>query len=458
MLFGLSFSALFLLAQAVVTTANPTLGSLQQHKKNLPVYPKRSLSRPTISFAPYHPSKAQIPSPSRNRTCFVQSHNDNVTDDSPYILQAIDDCNCGGHVVFTEGTKYIIGTALNLTYLSHIDLDIQGYIQFTNDTDYWQANSFKQIFQNATTFFQLGGEDVNVYGGGTLDGNGQVWYDLYAQNIYILRPVLFGTIGLKGGSISNLNLIYSPEYYNFVANSSNVVFSDIFITGFSKSNNTAKNTDGWDTYRSDSITIQNSVINNGDDCVSFKPNSTNMLVQNLHCNGSHGISVGSLGQYVGETDIVENVYVYNISMFNASDGARIKVWPGSPAELSGDLQGGGGTGSVKNVTYDTMSVSNVDYAIEITQCYGQSNFTLCNEYPSNLTISDVLFTNFQGTTSTKFEPIVGYLVCSSPNVCSNITATNINIISPQDTNQLTCLDVDDSLLAVNCTTVNKGSN
>lgn len=54
------------------------------------------------------------------------------------------------------------------------------------------------------------------------------------------------------------------------------------------------------------------------DCVSFKPNSTNILVQNLHCNGSHGISVGSLGQYKGEVDIVENVLVYNISMFNAS--------------------------------------------------------------------------------------------------------------------------------------------
>jgi hypothetical protein len=36
-----------------------------------------------------------------------------------------------------------------------------------------QENSFKQIFQNATTFFQIGGEDVNVYGDGTLDGNGQ---------------------------------------------------------------------------------------------------------------------------------------------------------------------------------------------------------------------------------------------------------------------------------------------
>ena len=222
---------------------------------------------------------------------------------------------------------------------------------------------------------------MNVYGGGTLNGNGQVWYDLYAQNDLVLRPVLFGTIGLHSGSISNLNLIYSPFWYNFVANSTDVVFSNIFITGFSKSNNTAKNTDGWDIYRSTSITIQNSNINNGDDCVSFKPNATDLLVQNMHCNGSHGISVGSLGRYIGETDIVENVLVRNVSMFNASDGARIKVWPGVPSELSGDLQGGGGTGMVNNITYDGVYIDNVDYGIEITQCYGQSNLTLCNEFP-----------------------------------------------------------------------------
>lgn len=135
------------------------------------------------------------------------------------------------------------------------------------------------------------------------------------------------------------------------------------------------------------------------DCVSFKPNSTEILVQNLHCNGSHGISVGSLGQYKNEVDIVKNVLVYNISMFNASvgvdrtflintptncmtkDGARIKVWPGVSSAMSTDLQGGGGSGSVQNITYDTMTIDNVDYAIEVTQCYGQKNLTLCNEYP-----------------------------------------------------------------------------
>lgn len=91
--------------------------------------------------------------------------------------------------------------------------------------------------------------------------------------------------------------------------------------------------------------------------------------------------MGSLGQYKGETDIVSDLLIHNISMKDASDGARIKVWPGVPSAMSGDLQGGGGTGRVKNVTYSGMKISNVDSAITITQCYGQKNLTLCNEFP-----------------------------------------------------------------------------
>ncbi|RAK96863.1 putative extracellular exo-polygalacturonase [Aspergillus ibericus CBS 121593] len=400
---------------------------------------------------PHKPFRPLPTSSSRDRTCHVRSHG-NGTDDSDYILSALHQCNHGGKVVFDADKEYIIGTALNMTFLKNIDLEVLGKILFTNDTDYWQANAFPQGFQNATTFFQLGGEDVNMYGNGILDGNGQVWYDLYAEDDLILRPVLMGIIGLKGGTIGPLKLRYSPQYYHFVANSSDVLFDGIDISGYSKSDNEAKNTDGWDTYRSTNIVIQNSVINNGDDCVSFKPNSTEILVQNLHCNGSHGISVGSLGQYKGEVDIVENVYVYNISMFNASDMARIKVWPGTPSALSADLQGGGGSGSVKNITYDTAFIDNVDYAIEVTQCYGQDNITLCNEFPSNLTISNVLFKNFRGTTSGDYDPYVGTIVCSSPDTCSNIYTSNINVTSPIGTNDFVCDNVDKSLLvSVNCT-------
>lgn len=283
-----------------------------------------------------------------------------------------------------------------------------------------------------------------------------------------------GVIGLHNSTISDLVLRYSPQYYHFVANSSNVVFDNINISGGSVSKNPAKNTDGWDTYRSSDITIQNSVINNGDgrsffssethslltllDCVSFKPNSTNILVQNLSCNGSHGISVGSLGQYVGEYDIVSNVYVFNVSMHNASDAARIKVWPNSPSALSGDLQGGGGSGEVSNITYDTMYIDNVDYAIEVDQCYGQKNITLCLEYPSPLTITDILFTNFVGTTSSKYQPQIGTFACSSADVCTNITATDISVLSPNGTDLAYCQNVDETTLDIECTTTLKGFN
>ncbi|KAJ5298279.1 uncharacterized protein N7443_006399 [Penicillium atrosanguineum] len=403
----------------------------------------------TDACKPHHPFKPLPSSQARTKTCHVASHG-HGKDDASNILSALKKCNNGGKVVFDADKTYTVGTAMDMTFLKHVDLEILGTIQFTNDTDYWQAHAFKQVYQNATTFFQLGGEDVNVYGGGTLDGNGQVWYDLYAEDALILRPVLVGIIGLHGGTIGPLKLRYSPQWYHFVANSTNVLFEGIDISGYSKSKNTAKNTDGWDIYRSSNIVIQDSIINNGDDCVSFKPNSTEILVQNLHCNGSHGISVGSLGQYKNEVDIVENVLIFNISMFNASDGARIKVWPGVTSALSTDLQGGGGSGSVKNITYDTMTIDNVDYAIEVTQCYGQNNLTLCNEYPSSLTISDVLFTNIKGTTSGKYDPDVGTIVCSSPDVCADIKATNIDVTSPDGDDNFVCTNVDDTLLDVNC--------
>ncbi|KAL4805890.1 Exopolygalacturonase X-1 [Aspergillus unguis] len=399
---------------------------------------------------PKKPFRPLPPSHPRKKVCNVRSHGDG-TDDSDFILSALKKCNYGGKVVFAEDEEYTIGTALDLRFLKHVDLEILGRITFTPDTDYWQANSFRHTFQNATTFFNLGGEDVNVYGGGTLDGNGQVWYDLYAEDALILRPILLGVIDLHGGTIGPLKLRYSPQWYQLVANSSDVLFDGIDISGYSSSENEAKNTDGWDTYRSNNIVIQNSVINNGDDCVSFKPNSTDILVQNLHCNGSHGISVGSLGQYPGEVDIVKNVYVYNISMYNASDMARIKVWPGSAASMSEDLQGGGGLGAVSNITYENMYIENVDWAIEITQCYGQNNLTMCNEFPSNLTISDIHISDMFGTTSGARDPNVGTIVCSSPTVCSEIYVDNIDVISPIGTNDFVCTNVDESLLQVNCT-------
>lgn len=139
------------------------------------------------------------------------------------------------------------------------------------------------------------------------------------------------------------------------------------------------------------------------------------------------------------------------------DGARIKVWPNTPSKLSTDLQGGGGKGRVNNVTYDTMYVDNVDYAIEITQCYGQSDTNLCLKFPSPLTITNITFKNFFGRTSKKFSPQIAKLACSSKAVCNNIEAINITAVSPAGTKDAYCLNVEEGKLPdLKCTGGNQG--
>ena len=105
-----------------------------------------------------------------------------------------------------------------------------------------------------------------------------------------------------------------------------------------------------------------------------------------------------------------------------------------------------------------MIIDNVDYAIEVDQCYGQNNLTLCNQYPSHLTISNVLFKNFKGQTSKKYQPEISTFACSSSTVCSAITASSINVMSPNGSKLAYCQNVDPSTLDVTCTDVYKGFN
>lgn len=87
-----------------------------------PLSARDSLSkRPNHPVAPFHPGKGFPVSPPRTKTCTVKSHG-NGKDDSDYILSAIKDCNNGGHVLFPRGKKFTIGTALDLTFLKHVDL------------------------------------------------------------------------------------------------------------------------------------------------------------------------------------------------------------------------------------------------------------------------------------------------------------------------------------------------
>lgn len=217
-----------------------------------------------FSIRSARPSIAEA-SPARNRTCIVESHGDGETDDSEFIKAAVDSCNPDGHVIFPSTQSYFIGNPLDLTHLERVDLDIQAFIKFSDNMTYWRdGHTYDMDYQNATTYFKIGGSDVNVYGGGVIDGSGQKWWDWYPEHKKDRRPVLLMTDDMHGGTISDISLNNSPMWTNFVANSTDVTFTNISIWAVSNNEFFEKNTDGWDIYRSDRITIQNSSVTNGD--------------------------------------------------------------------------------------------------------------------------------------------------------------------------------------------------
>ncbi|KAI0402327.1 glycoside hydrolase family 28 protein [Xylaria palmicola] len=409
---------------------------------------------PSLTAGPKTPATPFKPRAARDasRICIVE---DGGVDSGPALVAAARDCNNGGTVVLLPETTYTIASPTDLTFLKSVDILVLGTVVFSDDVEYWQTRAFAYAYQDSYLFWKFGGEDVNVYGLGigTLDGLGQTWWTAKRSNETVARPHLFGTDGLHDGTISGLNMKNSPKWFNLIMNSSNVLITDINIwIEVTNSSSRPANTDGWDTYRSSNIVIQNSTIDNYDDCVSFKPNSTQIIIQNLSCNGSHGISVGSLGQYQGTFDIVEDVYVYNISMSNASDGARIKIWPGVPPNTTGSTEGGG-AGYVRNITYEGFYNENVDWAIELTQCYFASSPEACIQYPAVLQIEDILFEDFTGTTSKRHDPRVGSLICSDPSVCKNVRAENIAVAPPSaKTAQWVCTNMDEDLLDIDCVT------
>lgn len=91
----------------------------------------------------------------------------------------------------------------------------------------------------------------------------------------------------------------------------------------------AKNTDGFDSLNLDGLTVTNTRVDVGDDCFSPKPNTTHIFVQNLWCNNTHGVSMGSIGQYPGVMDVIEHAYIQNVTLLNG----EVSLFP-SPSHHS----------------------------------------------------------------------------------------------------------------------------
>ncbi|XP_059436126.1 polygalacturonase-like [Corylus avellana] len=180
------------------------------------------------------------------------------------------------------------------------------------------------------------------------------------------------------------------------------------------------NTDGIHVQLSQDVTIMESTIKTGDDCISIGPGTKNLWIERIKCGPGHGISIGSLEKDTDEAG-VQNVTVKNAVFIGTQNGLRIKSWA-RPSN-----------GFVQRVCFLRAIMKNVQNPIVIDQSYCPHN--ICPTQVSGVKISDVIYRHIRGTSVTK---VAIKFDCSSKNPSTGIRLENVNLTCPNQVPESSC--------------------
>ncbi|XP_044446553.1 polygalacturonase-like [Triticum aestivum] len=210
----------------------------------------------------------------------------------------------------------------------------------------------------------------------------------------------------KGVSVKQLTLLDSKEFHMSIFDCSGVTVQGVRIIAPSNS----PNTDGIQVSHSRHVSILNTTIGTGDDCISLGPGTSDMLIRDIKCGPGHCISIGSLGWQDGEEG-VRNVTVDRAVLKGTTNGLRIKAWamPNS--------------GFVKNVSFWRVTMNRVANPILVDQNYCPRKGD-CPGNSSRVQISDLSYTDIKGSSAT---PVAVKFNCSGTNPCSGIKLRNIRL-------------------------------
>ncbi|KAI4739867.1 pectin lyase-like protein [Aureobasidium sp. EXF-12298] len=322
-------------------------------------------------------------------------------------------------IVF-QNTTYTIGSVLETTELKDVDIELHGTLSWDNsDLNYWLNNSLPVGYQNQSTAWRFGGDGITFqgYGTGTFNGNGDVWYRfINGRSNYPRRPHQLTITDTTNSTFEGLNFLQSQMWTMTVIHSSDILLQDIYVNNTSKTGNT----DGCDTIYANNITFRRWTVDNGDDAISPKANSTNILIEDSDFYRGSGIALGSIGQMNGQFETIENVTCRNITAHNTKNGAYIKTWTGVNKGLPPN-GGGGGYGYAQNLVFEDFKLINVQKAF--TKPLVKHELTMAGDCDtSKFNIRDVYLSNFTGTVR---GGIVTTLQCSAAAPCRDVHMSDI---------------------------------
>ncbi|CAN1166999.1 G9 [Linum perenne] len=259
-------------------------------------------------------------------------------------------------------------------------------------------------------------DGFHVSGSGVLDAQGPLSWRKAKIPIISIR-FDYDNNGLVEGITSK----DAKQFHISVFSSKNITINNLNITAPRDS----PNTDGVHIGKSSQITVQNSIIGTGDDCVSIGDTVEQVTVTNVTCGPGHGISIGSLGKYPEEKPVT-GVTVKNCTLADTDNGVRIKSWP--------DLN----PGAASDIHFEDIIMNNVGNPIIIDQTYCPGHTCGPNRIASKVKISDVFFKNIKGTSR---NPEAMFMNCSQLIPCDNIHLTDIDLTYPKGVAKSKCFSV-----------------
>ncbi|CAN1288978.1 unnamed protein product [Linum perenne] len=169
--------------------------------------------------------------------------------------------------------------------------------------------------------------------GGTLDGQGTGLWSCKSKS-KSTKSCPQGATNLEFSNSKNIRInglaSVNSQLFHIVINScQNVKVQGVRVSAAGNS----PNTDGIHVQSSTGVTIMNSRIGTGDDCISIGPGTNNLWIENISCGPGHGISIGSLGKEFHEAG-VQNVTVKTVTFTGTENGVRIKSWGASGVKVS----------------------------------------------------------------------------------------------------------------------------
>ncbi|KAL5781049.1 hypothetical protein ACOSP7_006078 [Xanthoceras sorbifolium] len=246
---------------------------------------------------------------------------------------------------------------------------------------------------------------LNVYGG-TFDAKGADYWACRKSGKSCPSPTRsISFMGCSNVVVNGLTSINSRYFHLAIHQCENITIRKLKISAPSWS----PNTDGIHIQSSTGVTISRSAIKTGDDCISIGPGSKNLWIDHIACGPGHGISIGSLGNYIVE-DGVENITITGSVFTRTQNGLRIKTWARASNAFA------------RNINFRNSIMRNVYNPIIIDQNYCPNN--KCPHQSSGVKISGVTYKNIKGTSATK---VAMSFACSPSNPCTGIKLQDIKL-------------------------------